>query len=44
MATLRDHGVDGFMSKVAKLQSASPLASQAGRNWVRKVGKALVGD
>jgi hypothetical protein len=40
-----DHtnGVDLFLSKVAKLPSTSPLASVLGRNWVRKVGKALVG-
>jgi len=36
-------GVDLFMSKVAKLPGTSPLASQAGRNWLRKVGKALAG-
>ncbi len=37
------NGVDLFLSKVAKLPSTSPLATQGGRNWVRKVGKALVG-
>ncbi len=38
-------GVDAFLSKVAKLPGSSPLLStQAGRNWVRKVGKGLVGD
>ncbi len=37
-------GVDLFMSKVAKLPSTSPLASQSGRNWLRKVGKALIGE
>jgi hypothetical protein len=37
-------GVDLFMSKVAKLPGTSPLLSQAGKNWLRKVGKALVGD
>ncbi len=36
-------GVDLFMSKVAKLPSTSPLSTQSGRNWLRKVGKALVG-
>lgn len=40
---LRDHGVDVFMSKVAKLQSGSPLSTQAGRNWLRKVSEALLG-
>lgn len=38
------NGVDAFMSKVAKLPSTSPLATQGGRNWIRKVGKALVGE
>jgi hypothetical protein len=37
-------GVDLFMAKVAKLPGTSPLLSQAGKNWLRKVGKALVGD
>jgi hypothetical protein len=38
-------GVDAFLSKVAKLPASSPLlSSQLGRNWVRKVGKVLVGD
>lgn len=38
-------GVDAFLSKVAKLPASSPLmSSQTGRNWVRKVGKALVGE
>lgn len=41
--TLRDHGVDVFMSKVAKLQSSSPLSSQAGKNWLRKVAERLIG-
>lgn len=37
-------GIDQFMARVAKLSGASPLASQGGKNWVRKVGKALVGE
>lgn len=44
VTAIRDHGVDGFLSKVAKLPSTSPLSNQAGRNWMRKVGKALVGE
>ena len=46
LAAIRDlGGVDAFLSKVAKLPSSSPLtASQVGRNWVRKVSKALVGE
>lgn len=37
-------GVDLFMSKVARLPGTSPLTTQAGRNWLRKLGKALVGE
>lgn len=37
-------GVDLFMRRVANLSSSSPLATQSGRNWLRKVGKALSGD
>jgi cell division protein FtsB len=37
-------GVDLFMSKVAKLPGTSPLASQLGRVWLRKVGAALIGE
>jgi len=45
---IRDHdteqtsGVDLFLSKVAKLPASSPLSSQAGKNWIRRVGKALI--
>jgi hypothetical protein len=42
MTVIREHGVDVFLSKVAKLPGTSILANQAGRNWVRKVGEALV--
>lgn len=50
LAWIRQHhseqvsGVDLFMQKVAKLPGTSPLASQAGRNWLRKVGAALIGE
>lgn len=46
LTAIRDMGgVDVFLAKVAKLPSSSPLSSsQAGRNWARKVGKALVGE
>ncbi len=37
-------GVDLFMTKVAKLPGSSPLASQAGKNWLRAVGALLVGE
>lgn len=35
-------GLELFMQKVAKLPGTSPLNSQGGRNWLRKVGKALI--
>ena len=50
LAWIRQHhseqvsGVDLFMQKVAKLPGTSPLATQAGRNWLRKVGAALIGE
>lgn len=37
-------GVDLFMKEVAKLPSTSPLTTQLGKNWLRRVGKALVGE
>lgn len=43
LAVIRDLGVDGFLTKVAKLPSTSPLSSQLGRIWTRKLGKALLG-
>jgi prefoldin subunit 5 len=42
MGVLRDRGVDYFLDEVAKLQGNSSLASQKGRLFARKVGKALV--
>lgn len=41
---IRDHGVDGFVNKVAKLGASSPLRRQEGINWLREVGKVLLGD
>lgn len=43
MGWLQEHGIDLFMSKVAKLPGTSPLVSQAGKNWLRKVGEVLTG-
>lgn len=49
LAWIKEHdteqqpGVDLFMSKVAKLSGSSPLSSQGGKNWIRKVGRALIG-
>lgn len=51
MQALSDHvgrnperGVDEFLRQVAQLPGTSPLATQAGRNWAREVGRALVGQ
>ena len=44
IAAIKQLGIDGFLEKVARLDSTSPLSTQAGRNWTRKLGKALVGD
>jgi hypothetical protein len=44
MAAIREHGVDAVISKMAKLPSSSILSSIAGRNWLRKLGTALVGE
>lgn len=44
LLAIRDHGVDVVLAKMAKLPSTSPLSTQAGRNWARKLGKALVGE
>lgn len=42
IAAIRDLGIDGFLTKVAKISSDSPLATQGGRNWARKLGSALL--
>jgi hypothetical protein len=39
---LESEGVDSFLSDVAQLESSSPLRSQNGRNWIRKVAKYLI--
>lgn len=44
LQAIRRDGVDGFLTKVAQLDQASPLNTQEGRNWVRKVGKLLLGE
>jgi hypothetical protein len=45
MECLRRMGLEEFLVKVAKLPASSPLlANQAGKNWIRKFGKALVGE
>lgn len=42
ITAIRDLGIDDFLANVAKLDATSPLQSQAGRNWSRKLGKVLV--
>lgn len=48
LSWIRDNDTEGtsglelFLSRVAKLPSTSPLASQAGRMWLRQVGRALI--
>lgn len=50
LAWIRQHhteqvsGVDLFMQKVAKVPGTSPLSTQGGRNWLRKVGGILIGE
>lgn len=42
ISAIRTLGIDGFLTNVAKLDSMSPLATQGGRNWTRKLGKSLL--
>jgi hypothetical protein len=42
MAALKAQGVDAFLAQTAQLQDGSPLATQNGRNWARKVARYLV--
>jgi hypothetical protein len=42
MAYLEAVGIDEFLGTVSSLDAASPLRTQAGRNWIRKVAKYLV--
>lgn len=42
LTAIRELGIDGFLTSVAKLEGTSPLASQSGRNWTRKLGKSLL--
>jgi hypothetical protein len=43
MAAIKQLGVDGFLTKVARIGDDSPLGTQAGRNWARKLGRSLLG-
>ena len=44
LAAMRALGIDGFMAKVASLDGTSPLATQGGRNWRRRVANRLLGE
>jgi hypothetical protein len=44
LGAMRALGIDEFMSKVAQLDGTSPLATQSGRNWRRKVAAKLLGE
>jgi hypothetical protein len=44
MEAIRQLGVEGFLNDVAKIQAESPLSTQGGRNWARKLGKSLLGQ
>jgi hypothetical protein len=43
IVAIRDHGIDVFMTKIAKIPPNSSLSSQEARNWLRKLAAALVG-
>jgi hypothetical protein len=42
MAALKAQGVDAFLSQTVQLADGSPLSTQVGRNWARKVARWLV--
>jgi hypothetical protein len=42
LQVIRIHGMDTFLGKMANVPGGSPLATQRGLNWIRKVGAALV--
>ena len=42
LTAIRELGIDGFLTNVAKLDGTSALSGQAGRNWTRKLGKSLL--
>ena len=45
LVAIRDLGVEQFLLKVGKVPMSSPLVGNLkGKNWVRAVGKALVGE
>ncbi len=44
VGALNTMNLDDFLSKVAQLDATSPLRTQRGRNWLRKVHKHLMGE
>lgn len=42
LSVIKRQGVDHFLNNVAQLEDGSPLATVAGRNWVRKVARFLL--
>ena len=44
LQALKLKGVDWFLRDVAKLSENSPLTTQHGLNWIRQVGRLLVGE
>lgn len=44
LGAIRALGIDEFLSKVAQLDGTSPLATQSGRNWRRRVAAKLLGE
>jgi hypothetical protein len=44
MTAIKSLGIEKFLTDVAKVDAESPLSSQGGRNWARKLGKALIGE
>jgi hypothetical protein len=44
LGALQTMMLDDFLTKVAQLDGTSPLRTQAGRNWLRKVVKHLLGE
>jgi hypothetical protein len=44
LGAIRALGIDEFIAKVAQLDGTSPLATQSGRNWRRRVAARLLGE
>lgn len=44
LRAISEHGVDRVVEQMAQLPSSSPLRTISGKTWLRKFGKALVGE